>query len=168
MLDDIRNCAGDILSGKMKDAEIALTKQESAILRLKIEGLLDEANSLREERVSMRLKLDGLTATIANLTMQLEERDKTIAELKKPKDTAPNGFDAVTKRVVQFIAEQDGVSHEEISRALTLSLADVRFHVGALIEANMADQVSPGMITSFGSEPPLFDLTQSGRTYARQ
>ena len=46
MLDDFRNLFGDMLSGKMKDTQIALTKQESDLLRLKVDGLLDKVRSL--------------------------------------------------------------------------------------------------------------------------
>jgi hypothetical protein len=168
MLDDIRNWAGDVLSGKMKDAEIALTKQESTILRLKIDGLLDETSSLREERVSLRLKMEDQAALIADLTTQLEERDKLIAELKRPKSKVPDGFDEVTKRIAQFMAEHDGVSHEEISGGLGIPMADVRYHVGAMITARMAEQVSVGFVSDFGSSPPSYDLLQPGRAYARQ
>jgi len=168
MLDDFRNFFGDVLSGKMKDERIALTKQESDILRLKTEGLTDEVTSLREERVSLRLKMEDQTALITNLRAQLEERDKLIAELKRPKSKVPDGFDEVTKRIAQFMAEHDGVSHEEISGGLGISLADVRFHVGALISARMAEQVSIGFVSDFGSSPPSYDLLQPGRAYARQ
>ena len=91
MLDDLRNLFGDMLTGKMKDSEIALTKQESAILRLKIEGFIAELSKLRDERAvfasrleDQRLQLAEKDSLITDLTAKLDERKPVEDRLDDP------------------------------------------------------------------------------------
>ena len=151
--------------------------QKAHIDRLVFElGLLEKQTGiLSNEIIEKELSISQLEKTVSHLTtknkdlqMEINDRDKVIANLKQPKNSVPDGFDAVTKRVAQFMDEHEHVSHEAISSGLGISLADVRYHVGALIAARMVEQPSCGFVSDSGFSQPTYDLLQLGRNYARQ
>lgn len=130
MIDDLRNLFGDMLTGKMKDSEIALTKQESALLRLKIEGLLDEGAKLRDERAAFVSRLE-------DQHLQLTEKKLLIADLTaklKEHDWVPDELDQPTREVLQLLYDSgDGLNINAIRSPFGFSVSEAKFHLGVLI-----------------------------------
>ncbi len=167
MLDDIRSLFGDMLSGKMKDAEISLTKQESANLRLKLDGLLDEATSLRDERVvliskleAQRLELRDKDSLITDLRSQLNKRNPVTERLEDP-----------TEEVLNFLFESgEAMTLDTIMRKFSMASSVAKFHLGALLKLKYIS-FDEGMV-GFGIDediyegvPEQYSIEQKGREY---
>ena len=167
MLDDIRNLVGDMLSGKMKDAEISLTKQESVNLRLKLDGLLDEATNLRNERViliskleAQRIELGDKDSLIANLKAQLDKRDPVADRLEDP-----------TCEVLRFLFDSgEAMALESIMQKFLMASSVAKFHLGVLLKLKFISfeesTVGFGMDDGFYDGcPDQYAIVQKGREY---
>lgn len=159
MLDDIRNFFGDVLSGKMKDAQIALTKQESDTLRLKVDSLLDKVRMLEEERLPLikeleihRLKVREQATLIADLTAKLEQRD-SIGE----------GLDEKEIQVLQlfFDAGRD-LSTDMVAQHFKWSSGEADFYVGSLLKQKFLRVSRPGIKGGLSPVRSLYGRGSSG------
>ena len=81
MIEDARNFFGDILSGRIKDERIALSKEQSDDLRLKLDNLTAEFNRLRSQN-------ELLTTDNRDLSLRIGDLE---AELKSIKEASQQG-----------------------------------------------------------------------------
>ena len=161
MLDDIRNVAGDLLSGKMKEAEIALTKQESSILSLKIEGLIDQLASLREERItlikeleSQRLQLVDKESLITDMASKLQQNQPVEERLEDP-----------SHEVLKILFKNpDGLDIKTICSHLNVEQGVANYHVGFLLESKFIG-ITKRVLNYAGASMNFFYINQKGRTY---
>ena len=86
MIEDVRNFFGDILSGRIKDERIALSKEQSDDLRLKLDNLTAELNRLRSENELLTTDNRDLVIRIRDLDEEL----KSIKEFSKQGDFVEN------------------------------------------------------------------------------
>ena len=117
-----------MLSGKMKDTQIDLTKHESDLLRLKVDGLLDKVRSFEDERIPLikelevqRLKVKEQAALIANLEAQLEQRDR-----------GPDRLHQKQEEILKLLHHNESLSVEQMAGSIGISAPDTRGHLDAL------------------------------------
>jgi hypothetical protein len=179
MIDDLRNLFGDMLSGKMKDSEIALTKQESAILRLKVEGLIDSNTELRDERVALRLQIETLRSEISVLRLKEDDQAAIIADLtaQLQKDNPVHDrLDEPTAKVLKLLFDHgDGLDIDSIRSPFGFSVSEAKFHIGILMDlkfiefqeglVGFAHSDAFGESHYSGGSPDVFYIQQKGRAY---
>ena len=158
MIDAFRNLFGDMLSGKMKDAEISLTRQESANLRLKIDGLIDEGIKLRDERAVIipkleiqRLQLADKDSLIADLTAELQQRNPVV-----------DGLDEEEAKILQFFFDAQESSREVASNSLQIPLPRATHYVGSLLKRSFLRQSTGSAGPRY---PAKFRITHEGSSH---
>lgn len=130
MLDDLRNLFGDMLSGKIKDTQIALTKQESDMLRLKVDGLLDKVRTFEEERVPLITKLEEMRLQLANKDSLIADLEAKLAE----RDRGPDRLPEKQEEILKLLHHSESLSVEQIADSIGLSAPDTKFHMDKLSE----------------------------------
>jgi hypothetical protein len=168
MLDDLRNLSGDILSGKMKDAEIALTKQESAILRLKIEGLIDSNTELRGERATLRSEIETLRGEIGVLRLKENDQAAVIADLTaKLEEGKPveERLDDPAHEVLKLLFKNsEGLDIRSICAHLNVEHGVASYHVGVLLDAKFIG-FTKRALNFAGASTNIFYIHHKGRAY---
>ena len=124
MLDDIRNFLGDMISGKTKDAHLALTKEQAEVFKVRLDEAVEENESLRDE--------------VRGLTEALTESQSRIQQLQQETTMAsPEQNERLHEKqeqILKLLHESEELSVEQLAESISLSSPDTKFHVDKLSE----------------------------------
>ena len=165
MLDDIRNWLGDMASGKIKDAHLALSEAQNA-------SFLRDIESLIRERDDLLAKVRVLETSLAD---SLAENRVLATKLPKP-EGSDGRIDEPTHEVLNLLFKVDeGLDRGSIRSHLDMTEGVVMFHLDTLKELDFighkrgrdASFASYSEGTSFAprGSPEKFFIKPKGRAY---
>jgi DNA-binding MarR family transcriptional regulator len=135
MIDDIRNWFGDIASGKIKDAHLALSEKQNASFLRDIDQLVGERDVLRAENIVLKSELADSLANNRVLTLNLEE---AVATHKGGNEELPEG----AWLVLGFLAEAPGrFGVSRLQAESGIEIGRLHLYLDALENAGLADKL---------------------------
>lgn len=164
MIDDIRNWLGDIASGKIKDAHIALSEAQNT-------GFLRDIENLICERDDLLSKVRVLETSLAD---SLAENRILASKLPKA-EGSDGGIDQPTREVLQLLFDAgDGLDIDAIRSPFGFSVSEAKFHIGILMDLKFIrfEKGSSGFVWgdssgmhSTGGRPDKYVIQQKGLEY---
>ena len=156
MIDDIRNLLGDIASGKIKDARIALSEAKNA-------GFLRDIEDLIVERNDLSSKVHVLQTSLAD---SLAENLVLAAKLQ-PAPPVSDGLDDDCRRILLHFFENDkGFAIDDMTSIFDFHQSVAKAHFEELCSKRLI--FTPGRIVPYGSRArtPVYSITPNGRALA--
>jgi len=165
MIDDIRNWFGDIASGKIKDAHLALSEATARDFHRQLTETIAENNLIRShlkelaaEKVILQTKNSELEAKLNEITAKQKQTDEPNQEL------------------LQLLFEhEDGLDVATIAARMSMTTGVAKFHLGVLLDLKYVDfdagsvgfggQGYDGEPSFYAGTPETYWIEQLGRAY---
>lgn len=165
MIDDIRNWFGDIASGKIKDAHLAMSEATARDFERKLSEAISENGVLRSQ-------LDEATVENSTLKTRIVELERQLEELSDDRDPS----DEPNRELLKLLFDApEGLSISEITNRMRMTTSEAKFHLGVLLELGFIDthQGSVGFYSTdgfgeshySGGTPEIFWIEQPGRSH---
>ena len=130
-LDDIRNWIGDIASGHIKDAKLALTETQVSTLLFKVNSLLSQIDE-------MKGALSDKDAEIVSLKLQLYDKGRELSLLAEKLSQANKASDRLhencEKMLKLFFEANRELSDRQIASATQLHPGEAQYFLDTLQE----------------------------------
>lgn len=164
-LETIREILGSLATASGSRQVIEIRGEQVAVLTEKVSDLEVEKSLLVQKTLALEQQVAVQAADIAELT---RENAELKAKLEPANSAArlPEGFDETTLAVARaFFEHSDGLSLENVSRVLRLSIGTALFHADMLAREGFIKQRTFAVRSMSGNSPAIHGLTPAGRAF---